>query len=484
MHRLFRALTVLPLWASLLLVQEYTLSIFSMQDACPWVLGNKSKGKIMIDEYNKNLLAAIDASAYSLVETLHTIVAQLAQAELDNTLSTYIGSLLQQQTFTLQQVDDKQHLICGIHSIHETKTLLLFSHCPPQQDALARWGAFVTRLLTFALYHKTIGSIPYNMVWLIDIEEYYENDEELLQWFAKNRTLLRVDCCLYDIPNDDSLPSPCLALGTKGLLRVEIEVETASHDQHILSGAILPDAAWRLTWALNSLKDVREEIHIEDFYDTLVPMEDEEIALLRSMVKAESALKQRLHVNEFLLHLHGFQLYYTYLLLPTCIITRIYSGSTATSSYTLPSFANASIDIHLVPDQEPGDIHEKLRKHLDIQGFQDVSIRVLATRSPQHTPLRNEFAKTVYESAFALYGERLSAFPLMPSQRNYYPFQSLLAIPVVYIQTGYGQSQLYEHDTVTTETNEERQKQILTYGMKHLVAIIERMTHVTDTTQF
>ena len=438
----------------------------------------------MIDEYNKNLLAAIDASAYSLVETLHTIVAQLAQAELDNTLSTYIGSLLQQHTFTLQQVDDKQHLVCGIHSIYETKALLLFSHCPPQQDALARWGSFVTRLLTFALYYKTIGSIPYNIVWLIDIEEYHENDEELLQWFAKNRTLLEVDGCLYDIPNDASLPAPCLALGTKGLLRVEIGVETASHDQHVLSGAILPNAAWRLTWALNSLKDVREEIHIEGFYDTLMPMEDEEIALLRSMVNAEPTLKQRLHVNEFLLHLHGFQLYYTYLLLPTCIITSMQSRSTAASSYTLPSFANASIDIHLVPDQEPGDINEKLRKHLDIQGFQDVFIRVLATRSPQHTPLRNKFAKTVYESAFALYGERLSAFPLMPSQRNYYPFQSLLAIPVVYIHTGYGQGQLYEHDTVTTETNEERQKLILTYGMKHLVAIIEGMAHALDTTQF
>lgn len=481
MHRLFHALTVLSLWASLLLVQEYTLSIFSMQDACPWVLGNKSKGKIMIDEHNKNLLAAIDASAYSLVETLHTIVAQLAQAEQNNTLATYISSLLQQHTFMSQPVDDKQHLICGIYSKHETKALLLFSHCPPQQDSLARWGSFVTRLLTFALYHKTIGNIPYNVVWLIEIEEYHENSEDLLQWLAKNRALLRVDGCLYDVPSDTSLPAPCLALGTKGLLRVEIGVETASRDQHVLSGAILPDAAWRLTWALNSLKDVREEIHIESFYDTLVPMEDEEIALLRGMADDEQALKQRLHVNEFLLHLHGFQLYYTYLLLPTCIITSMRSGSTTTSSHTLPSFANASLDIHLVPDQEPEDIYKKLRKHLDIQGLQDVSIRVLATRSPQHTPLRNKFAKIVYESAFALYGETLSAFPLMPSQRNYYPFQSLLAFPVVYVQTGYEHGQLYEHDTVTSE---ERHKQILAYGMKHLVGIIEGITHTTDTTQF
>ena len=366
MHRLFRALTVLPFQASLLLAQEYTLSIFSMQDTCPWVLENKSKGKTMIDEHDKNFLTAIDNSAYSFVETLHTTVAQLAQAAQDDTLSTYIGSLLEQHTFTLQHINDKQHLICGIHSTHKTKAMLLFSHCPPQHDALARWGSFVTRLLTFALYSKTIGTISRDIVWLVDIEEDHESDEDLTQWLASNRALLNVDSCLYDMPYDATLPTPCLALGTKGLLRVEVGVETDSHNQHVLSGAILPDAAWRLIWALNSLKDAREEIHIEGFYDTLVPMEDDEIALLQNMVNDEAVLKQRLHVNEFLLHLHGFQLYYTYLLLPTSIITSIHSGST--SSHTLPSTARASLDIHLVPDQEPEDINEKLRKHLNLQG--------------------------------------------------------------------------------------------------------------------
>ena len=108
---------------------------------------------------------------------------------------------------------------------------------------------------------------------------------------------------------------------------------------------------------------------------------------------------------------------------------------------------------------------------------------MLATRSPLHTPLRNEFATIVHESANALYGERLSTLPLMPSQRGFYPFQSLLAIPVVYLQTGYEQSQLYEHDTVTTGSDEQRQKQILIYGMKHLATIIEGMIRVTDTPQ-
>lgn len=426
--------------------------------------------------FYENLFSTIDAQAGLLGETLHTTVAQLAQAaQNENTLSTCMNSLLQQYTFTRLHGDNGLRLLYGTYATKETKTLLLFSSCPPQHDALARWGAFVTRLLTFALYHKAIGSIPLNIVWLIDLAAHDNNDEEAELWLTKHQALLRGDGCFYDLPNDMSLPSPCLALGMKGLLRIEVGVETTSQDQHVLDGAILPDAAWRLTWALNSLKDAREEIHIEEFYETVAPLEDEEIALLRSMQDGEQALKQQMNVNEFLLHLHGFQLYYTYLLLPTCTITSIHSGSTSAASYTLPSFAHATLDIHLVPDQEPADIYQKVRKHLDEQGFQDISVKVLVTRSPQHTARHHWFAQIVSESAYTLYGEKLPIFPLLPRQSAYCP----LALPVVYAHTG----RLYERDTVTTGASEEKYTQLLLHGMKHLVMIIETMAHATDTTQ-
>jgi len=454
-----------------------------MQDTCPWVLENKSKGKIMTPEQYKNFFAAIDDHALSLTERLHTTVAQLAQTAQEGTLSTYISSLLQQQAFTRLQVDNGHYLLYGTYATKETKTLLLFSSCPPRQDALARWGTFVTRLLTFALYHKTIGSIPLNIVWLIDTEAHNENDEAPSQWLTKNQALLQVSGCCYDIPNDTFLPTPCLALGMKGLLRVEIGVETAAQNHHVLEGAILPDAAWRLTWALNSLKDAREEIHIEGFYETVAPLEDEEIALLRNMQDGEQVLKQQMQVDEFLLHLHGFQLYYTYLLLPTCTVTSIHSRSTLAFSPTLPSFAKASLDIYLVPDQEPEDIYQKLRKHLDMQGFQDVFVKVLATRNPQHTPLHHWFAQTVCRGAYVVYGESIPIYPLLPRQSTYYPFQSLLAIPTVYAHIGYTQSRLYERDTVTLVAGEEKHKQFLMNGMKHLIMIIEGMAHAPDTTQ-
>ena len=438
----------------------------------------------MTSEQYNNFFATIDEQMASFVDTWHATVAQLAQAARDeDSLFRYIHSLLQPYGFTHLQEDNERLLIYRTSAIKETKTLLLFSSCPPQPDPLSRWGAFVTRLLTFALYNKAIGNAPLNIVWLIDVEVHNENDEEPSQWLSKSRTLLQaVDSCFYDLPYTASLPTPCIGLGMKGLLRIELGIETASQDQHVFAGAILPDAAWRLIWTLNSMKDAREEIHIEGFYETVAPMEDEEIALLRTLQNGEQALKQQMNGNEFLLHLHGFQLYYTYLLLPTCTVTSLRSGSLSITSPTLPSFARATLDIHLVPTQEPGDIATKLHKHLDAQGFQDVSIKVLAARNPLHTPLRHWFAQAVCKSAYTVYDESFPVYPLLPQLHAYYPLQTLLTIPVVYAHIGSTQDSLYEHDTVTTEHEKDKQKLTLLRTVKHFILVIEEMAHVLDTT--
>ena len=439
----------------------------------------------MTSEQHTKFLAAIDEDIFSLVDTINTTVTLLAHAEQEKgKLSTYIASLLHQYGFTTQLLNNgKKFLICGRYVTKETKTLLIFSTCPPQPSSFTRWSTFVMRLLTFGLYHKTIGSIPLTITWLIDIEEHDENDDTTSRFVKNNATWLQGDGCLYDLPIYESLPTPFLALGTKGLLSIEMEVQTAAREYHTLHSAILPGAAWRLTWALSSLKDMREEIHIEGFYDTLMPMDDEEITAIRTMTDSEQMLKQRMNVDEFLLQLHGFQLQYTHLLLPTCTVTSMHSGGDASDGqHTIPSFAQAALDIHLVPKQEPEDIYMKLRKHLDMQGFQDVRTTVRVNRSPQYTPLRHPFSSIVYESACTLYGGNIPTFPLMPEHGAYYPLQSLLNVPVVYAQISSTKDQLYEHGTVMMVEDREKQKQALTNGMKHLAMIIEGMADAIDTT--
>ncbi len=429
----------------------------------------------MTSEQDTKFLTAIEEHIFSLTETASTTIAHLAQAAQEKEmLHMYIASLLQQHGFTMQPLNNEKFLTCGRYVTEKTRTLLIFSHCPPQPTAFARWSTFVTRLLTFALYRETIGSIPLNTLWLIDTEEHDENDTAMSQFVKDNDAWLQGDGCLYDLPTGNSLPTPCLALGTKGLLSIEMEVRTTSREHSTLYGAILPDAGWRLPWALSSLKDAHEEIHIEGFYDALLPMDEEEIAAIRTMTDDERVLKQRMDVDEFLLQLHGFQLQYTHFLLPTCTVTSVHSGGAASDArHVIPSFAKASLDIHLVPNQDPEDIYAKLRKHLDIQGFRDVHTTVKVSRSPQYTPRLHPFSNIVYESACTLYGENIPLFPLVPEYSAYYPFQSLLNIPVVYTQTGYVQYQHYEHNTVVMAEDKEKQRQFLANGVKHVAMIIK-----------
>ena len=65
---------------------------------------------------------------------------------------------------------------------------------------------------------------------------------------------------------------PMQYLGLRGICYVELSVESLGTDVHSgLGGTIFPNAAWRLTWALASLKGVDERILIPGFYDDVIP---------------------------------------------------------------------------------------------------------------------------------------------------------------------------------------------------------------------
>lgn len=431
----------------------------------------------MLPEYYEKFLAAIDELSPALHETFQTTITQLVsvvQQHGEAALHMHLSSLLQKQEFIIQSLSNEKHLICGRYSTESTKTLLLFSHCPPHPDTFARWSTFVTRLLTFAFYQKTIGSTPINIVWLIDTEEYSENGDAERRFITNNSSILQVNGCLYDLAERHVLPARFLAFGTKGLLNIALEVQTASIGHASTYGAIIPNAASRLLWALSSLKDAREEILVEDFYDTLIPMEDEEIELLRNLLDSEEALKHHLNVDQFLLQLRGFQLQYTYLLLPTCTVTSFFSDEAPSNkSHTIPFRAKATLDVYLVPNQEPDDIYTKIRKHLDTQGFQDIYTEVRVNTGPQYTPSHNPFMQVAIAAISAAYGEHFPLLPLMPQHDACYSFRSQLNIPVAFTQLGHTQSHIYKHATSLEKEYAEHQTQFLINSMKHLAFIIE-----------
>jgi acetylornithine deacetylase/succinyl-diaminopimelate desuccinylase-like protein len=322
-------------------------------------------------------------------------------------------------------------------------TLLFYYPYDRAAAPLQQAEAFASCLAALDLYEQVTGSLPINIKWLFDgATEAALSEAELERLLAEHRELLQADGCLSWTAQATGSTSPFLALGSKGLLCVELAVQTLSTPFPSRYGAILPNAAWRLTWALSSLKSPGEEVLIEGFYETLTPAEDNEVELIS--VLAESMLVPQREAAHMLLGLRGTQVNYVLLLIPTCTINAIHSGTIAQVQpayraypHTLmPAQAKAQVDFHLVPGQQPHDIFSKLERHLQTQGFQDIQVHLLHESLPSRTSMNDPFAQSVLQAARTAYGSALPILPLTDTNYPLAPFRQVLGLPVVLMGMG------------------------------------------------
>ena len=92
--------------------------------------------------------------------------------------------------------------------------------------------------------------------------------------------LLQADANIWESGSKDVDGRPVISLGLKGICYVELRVRSVARDLHSSLGASVPNAAWRLTWALASLKGPDEQVRIPGFYDRVVPPTEHDLQLL------------------------------------------------------------------------------------------------------------------------------------------------------------------------------------------------------------
>src|SRR5690606_21786250 len=123
-------------------------------------------------------------------------------------------------------------------------------------------GHIICRLGAIDALRAVTGGLPGGVKFLIEGEEEIGSGS-LEEFIANNVELLRADGCLWEFGVVDYDDKPQIFAGMRGDLYVELRVKTASMDAHSgLGGSQFPNAAWRLTWALASLKDQDERIQI------------------------------------------------------------------------------------------------------------------------------------------------------------------------------------------------------------------------------
>jgi len=287
-----------------------------------------------------------------------------------------------------------------------------------------------TYLKTVETMKAAFGALPIALKFL------YEGEEEigspnLKPFCEQNKERLAASLTYYSDSHIHESGRPILILGLKGMVYVELTARGTREDQHSMRATSVPNAAWRLTWALSSLKTPDNRIAIRGFYDDVRPLTNLERTAVANIPVDEAKLKAFFGIDQFLKGRESSDYYFNLVSEPTCNIAGLISGYTGPGSKTvLHAQATAEIDMRLVPDQKPDDIARKLRRHLDEQGFSDIEISPSQHfLVPSRTPIDHPAVAIICDALRETYAVEPIVFPNIGGAGPNYIFTDTLRQP-------------------------------------------------------
>ncbi len=389
-------------------------------------------------------------------------------------------------------------VVFGERKGRSDKTLLIYNHydvqppeplelwdSPPFEPSLREGklygrgvsddkGHIVSRLHAIDSILETEGDLPCNIKFIIEGEEETAS-VNLFEFIRQNRDLLQADACIWEFGGVDHREVPMQYLGLRGICYVELSVETAATDVHSgLGGSIFPNAAWRLVWALSTLKGEDERVRIRGFYDGIRSPSTRDRELMEALPEVAEEYKSRYGVKEFIKGLSGgVDLRLEEVFSPTCTICGLTSGYQGPGSKTvLPARASAKVDFRLVPDQDPDDIRQKLRAHFDEHGFSDVQITDLGGDPPARTDPDDPVVQLVARTAEDVYEMPMQLVPLVGGSGPSHPFVHDLHLPVATAGLGYP-------DTRAHAPNENIRVDLYLKHARHMARVLKEFAKQT-----
>jgi len=292
-------------------------------------------------------------------------------------------------------------------------------------------GNIVSRLKAVQAFVEATGNVPINIKFVIEGEEEI-GSPHLAPIIQANKDLFSADAAIWEFGGTDRKGRPCIYLGLKGVLSVELRAKGAARDVHSANAPLIPNPAWRLVWALNTMKNEKDKILIDGFYDKVEPPSAEEIRYAKEIPFEEEEEKKELGLDAFLHDVSGVEAVRALLHQPTCTINGFLSGYTGMGSKTvLPNEATVKLDFRLVPRQMPDEIFNKLVQHLKDSGFGDIEVLKHGSTEPTKTPLSDRFVQTVIKTAERVYDKKVVVYPTSAGSGPMHLFRNWLGYPVV-----------------------------------------------------
>ncbi len=209
------------------------------------------------------------------------------------------------------------------------------------------------------------GSLPVHVKFLVEGEEEI-GSPHLPDFIQRNRERLQASVSLNPDAGMIRPDMPTITYGLRGLAYFELRVYGPAHDLHSgLYGGVVHNPAQVLCELIAGMHDAEGRVTLPGFYDRVRPLTEEE--------RAELA---RLPMDErFYLEITGApalwgEAGYTPIerigARPTLEVNGLLAGFTGPGAKTIvPAYAMAKISMRLVPDQDPEEVHQQLRRYLE-----------------------------------------------------------------------------------------------------------------------
>jgi len=268
-------------------------------------------------------------------------------------------------------------------------------------------GELITRIKAVEYFLKNAGDVPCNVKFIVEGEEEV-GSVHVEQYLNRYSNRLSCNCVVWEFGHVDAQDRPIISLGMKGLLYVELISKGPVRDAHSSLAVLIENPAWRLIYALNTMRDQTGKILIDDWYKEVLPLTEQELSAIANEPFDVEEFKKEYGISKFVGDIKGMDIKHALVGMPTCNIAGFNSGYIGEGAKTvLSSQAIVKIDFRLVPDMVPEKQLERLRNHLNEHGFSDIEVKLIHGEAASRTPLDDPFVRQVEQAAREIFGSAI-----------------------------------------------------------------------------
>lgn len=250
------------------------------------------------------------------------------------------------------------------------------------------------------------GFLPVNVVVLAEGEEEIASPN-LLPFVESHAESLAADAVIISDSTMFGPGQPSLLFSLRGLAYVEIRVRGSATDLHSGSyGGVITNAATALARILSTLHDADGRVAVDGFYDRVIECDPETRSAIRDLPFREASLLEETGAFK-LTGEPGYSPLERLWTRPTCEINGMISGYIEEGAKTvIPADAMAKVSCRLVPDQDPAEVVEQLRSHVNEVAPPEVVVEVTELHGgrPWRAHPKGRYFKAAHSALHAAFG--------------------------------------------------------------------------------